>query len=358
MGKKRLGELSFMNVILCIMTVFIHIISYPVSHMDKSVFLYDIITVIWRLSVIVVPGFIMLASCKLFMKISKSEKFEYGKYYVGRLKRLIVPYIFWFALYYALFMYVYGYELEISFISKHFFLGSLVYHLYFIPILVQFDVLIPLWKKIVKHSPAIIILPIALIFTIICESGMANLVGIISPGTAFKYNDRLFTSYLIYWMIGAYMGSNYDAFKNMIVKNKITVCVIFIFTMIINVIFSDINYTGKGYISNMNLIHMAYVLSALMFLFMISIMRGEKFTENFRIVSVIDRLSYRIYLSHVLVLLAVDYAILKLNINVFPATALRILVVYPVTIFVCMIVEKMTHIKITKKVNEKIKKGI
>ena len=358
MTKKRLGELSFMNVILCIMTVFIHIISYPVSEMGKSGILYAFVIAIWRLSVIVVPGFIMLASCKLFMKISKSPKFAYGKYYTGRLKRLIVPYVFWFIVYYVLFMYVFGYKIDLPFISKHFVFGSLVYHLYFIPLLVQFDILIPLWKKMVCHTSPLLILPIALIFTIICESGMVNLISVICPDTAFVYNDRLFTSYLIYWLIGAYMGSNYDSFKEMIIKNKKSLSLIFIFTAIVNVIFSVIAYSEKAYISNMNLIHMAYVISALMFLFMLSILKGDLIYEKSRLISLVDRLSYRIYLSHVLILMALDYVIQTYAISTLPATIIRIVVVYPLTIFVCMIVEKMTHIKIMKKVNQKIKKGI
>lgn len=353
MTKKRLGELSFMNVILCIMTVFIHIISYPVSEMGNSGILYAFVIAIWRLSVIVVPGFIMLASCKLFMKISKNDSFGYCKYYSGRLKRLILPYIFWFAVYYFLFMYVYGYKIDLPFVSKHFVLGSLVYHLYFIPLLVQFDILIPLWRKIIKYASPIIILPIALIFTIICESGMVNLVGIVSPGTQFIYNDRLFTSYLIYWIIGAYIGYNYDSFKELMIKNKLTVSLIFVFTMIINVIFSILAYSGKAYISNMNLIHMAYVISALAFLFMLSIKKGDIIYEKIKIVSLIDRLSYRIYLSHVLILMAVDYIVQTYSISAFPATIFRIVVVYPLTIFICMIIEKMTHIKTTRRDNSR-----
>ncbi len=356
MEKKRLGELSFMNVILCIMTVFIHIISYPVSSMEKSGVLYAFVIVIWRLSVIVVPGFIMLASCKLFMKISKSEKFAYGKYYTGRLKRLIVPYVFWFIVYYILFMYVFGYKIDLPFMSKHFVLGSLVYHLYFIPLLVQFDILIPLWKKIVCHTSPLLILPIALIFTIICESGMVNLINIICPDTAFVYNDRLFTSYLIYWLIGAYMGSNYDSFKEMIIKNKKSLSLIFLFTAIINVIFSIIAYSEKAYISNMNLIHMAYVICALMFLFMLSVVLGNTICERLKIVSLIDRLSYRIYLSHVLILMAIDYVIQTFAVSEFLSFIIRIIIVYPVTILLCMIIERITKISFGN--TNKLKKTI
>ena len=65
------------------------------------------------------------------------------------------------------------------------------------------------------------------------HGGLPAMIGMISPGTEFIYNDRVFTSYLAYWVLGCYAGKYYDRFLEGIRKNQgvlLTGFVIFVLT--------------------------------------------------------------------------------------------------------------------------------
>ena len=66
--KTRKTEISMLNILLCLMVVFIHVSSAPVSQLNKESFQYITVMVPWRLSAFVVQGFIFLSGLKFFIK--------------------------------------------------------------------------------------------------------------------------------------------------------------------------------------------------------------------------------------------------------------------------------------------------
>ena len=158
MPRERKTEISYLNILLCLFVIFIHIISFAVSGFEAGTLSYNLAMFPWRMVSFVVQGFILLSGVKLFL--TKKDEMKYGKYLVSRIKGVILPYIFSFVIYYIFYFVVYDYPLDIAFILKHLVLGSLVCHFYFIPLLFQFDLLFPLWKKVINGTSPILSFPL------------------------------------------------------------------------------------------------------------------------------------------------------------------------------------------------------
>jgi len=329
MARKRRPEISILNVIFCLLVIFIHIISYPVGAFPPGSTKYTLVMLPWRLASFVVPGFIMLSGVKVFL--TGKDALPFGKYIKGRLRGVILPYAAAFAVYYIGFMLAYDYPLDMRFIIKHFLLGSLVYHLYFIPVLFQFDLLFPIWKRVVNKCSPLLLIPFALIFSGLCENYLPSLLSAVFPRITFLYNDRIFTTYLGYWLTGCYIGKYYDFFCEMLKKNFRTVCTIFAFCTICMGFYSVLAYGGLAPVPAMNSIHALYILAALLFSYALSLKIPKAF-EKLSLFAKMDGASFYIYLYHVLVLFAADKLLSLLGIEAQGlAFLLRALILYTVT---------------------------
>ena len=164
MPKKRKVELSILNVLFCLIVMFIHTNSYSVGAFELNTLKYNVVMLLWRLSSFVVPGFVMLSGVKLFL--NGKDKLPFGKYIKSRVKGVILPYVICYIIFYMVYVVEYDYPVsDMSFILKHFVLGSLVCHMYFIPMLFQFDLLFPVWKRVVNKCSPKWVIPVAILLT-------------------------------------------------------------------------------------------------------------------------------------------------------------------------------------------------
>lgn len=83
MNKKY--EISFLNTLFCVLVIFIHVVSAPVTDLEKGTAAWTAVFVPWRLSAFVVQGFIFLSGMKMFLNTGR--KIDYKKYYLSRFKK-------------------------------------------------------------------------------------------------------------------------------------------------------------------------------------------------------------------------------------------------------------------------------
>lgn len=298
----RRKELSFVNVLLCLLVMLIHICSSSVNELDKTSLEYMAIFFPWRLSAFVVQGFILLSSVKFFMGI-KDKKLNYFKFMFSRVKKILVPYIISVTVYYLYFIHNNYYQgFNIYELLEGIFLGNLVSHFYFVVIIFQFYILMPLWIKMLKKVDMFIAIPFSILFMIFCHKWVPEIVSIISPSRSFIYNDRLFTSYLAYWVCGCYIGVNYDRFYDGLMKNKAIVSLIFILSAMANGGLSYINSLGRVNIRFIEDIHTIYIFSAIIFVLMLGKIIGGKLMDKVALLRGVDSLSFYIYLYHCIII--------------------------------------------------------
>lgn len=356
MQKKRRSEISALNTLFCLLVVFIHAVSYPIGAFSPetsnyTIGAYSAFMIPWRLASFVVQGFILLAGVKAFL--TGKDNVPYPKYIKGRLLGVILPYFLSFVAYYAFYMLVYDYPLDFSFIIPHLFLGSLVCHYYFIPLLFQFDLLMPLWKRIVNSCSAVFIIPAAVLLSAICESYFPTILSIINPEINFPYNDRIVTTYLAFWLIGCYIGKNYDLFAQMLKKNLPSVSVIYGIALCSNVYFSYLAYNSLAYVPFMNLVHYFYTLATIVFLYAVFLTLPEGTFEKIPFAKSIDKASYHIYLMHMLAIFGTNFLLDYLGLTE-PVSSffVRLAIVYVVTASVCIL-----YINIKGMLGKKLKRS-
>ena len=309
--KKRFFEISLLNVFLCMLVIFIHVSSAPISNLDKTSWQYLIVYIPWRLSAFAVYGFIFLSGFKLLL--TKSDNFHYGKFLLGRLLSIVIPYIIWVVIYYIYFCFHRNYfPFRIMDLLRYIFVGDLVGHFYFIIIIVQFYLLAPVWIWLVKRINGALFISFSLILTIIFYQ---TFIG-------FVYNDRVFTTYLVYWVAGCYAGLYYEKFKKILQNNRVFITVIFIVSAVLNVVFKYEN------------IHILYCMSAILFFFMTA-----QYIKEIKFINKIDKVSYGIYLSHCLFIFIVDE--FTAGLSTLSSYLIRIFTVYIVTIFSLLLTNKI-----------------
>lgn len=350
MQKERRKEISCLNTLFCIFVIFIHIISYAVGGFDFGTLKYNAVMFPWRMVSVVVPGFIMLSGIKVFL--TGKDEMPYFKYILSRIKGIILPYTVCFVCYYLFYMVAYGYKPDIKFIFDVYIHGSLACHFYFIPLLFQFDILMPLWKRLINRVNPVIVIPFAFLLTSLFAVYYPGMVSIISPENPFVYNDRFFMTYLCYWITGCYIGKYYEEFCKMLKDNFKAICIIFgiVFAMFFNYTYLAFNYIT--YIPFMNYVHDLYTISVILFLYAILLKFPPKLPK---FISAIDRASFDIYLWHMIFVLIADHIISDLAITAqLPAFGIRFVFAYGITIPCCIL---FGHIKKRLKAFREVKKN-
>ena len=297
MEKRR--EINFVNVILCLLVILIHCLSKAVGALNRESIQHVSVFLPWRLASFVVQGFIFLSAMKYFMKYSGDGKFEYGSFLLSRLKTVILPYILWNLIYYfaliPLNYFVFDPSSFIYEMGGWLLRGNMISHFYFVVIIAQFYVLMPLWIWLVKRVRAEILIPLSLAVMILFGQYWA---------AGFAYNDRIFLKYVFYWICGCYAGMNGKRFFEAVDRRKTAIAVIFAAVLLADGGLTLLNSMGRMYVRGLENIHIVYCTMGILVLFVLA--QGK--TVDKSLFAFINRQSYNIYLSHCLVLYYADWA--------------------------------------------------
>jgi membrane-bound acyltransferase YfiQ involved in biofilm formation len=300
---KRKFEISYINILLCLGVIAIHVLSEPINMLERTSASFVLSFIPWRMLTCAVPGFIFLSGLKLSLKPVKN----WGKFYWRRFTSVIVAYLIWMPVYYF-FSYKLGYYESVG--LKHFFTvlfdGTSTAHFYFIVVIVQFYLLHPLWQALTR-LPAIPVLVIAFFVTAYSQIWLPVVFdnnGIVP----FLTNDRLLTNYLLYYILGCYIGRNYDKFINTLHRFRILVYVPFICLAVTDLFFSYRVFAYREINLWIYYVNMAYCSFAILSLLAMCGAVAKKYSPSGFVVC-LDKASYYIYLTHLLVLMIAKYVL-------------------------------------------------
>lgn len=331
MGKKT--ELSILNVLFCVLVVLIHVLSAPVTQLERGSLQYVLVFVPWRLSAFVVQGFIFLSGVKMALGFAKPIK--YIKYLKLRFLGVVIPYIIWVFVFYMYFLSRNYFEFSLISLIGYILKGDLVSHFYFIIIIVQFYLLRPVWKIMTERIKFPISLLVTIIIMYLSKLFFATILG--------GYTDRVFTSYLIFWVCGCYMGANYDCFKEKLTKNIKVITTVFFIVAIFQAVLGLIHFTTKQ-IYCIETIHFIYCNFSVFFCVAGSFYLGERLMSC-KLLKQIDSASYYIYLVHPLFIFLINDKMAEMGLNsIGVELVIRTVFVYTVSIISCIL-----YIKIKKK---------
>lgn len=296
MGKKT--EINVENMLLCIIVILIHCFGDGVTRIKPAYNSYAVLSVVHRLSSFAVQGFIFLSAMKLFM--NKREE-NYLTFIKKRVCTVLVPYLIWAVIYYVYKACFYEYNWSVQKVILSILNGHVHAHFYFVIIIMQFYLLMPLWKWIFKKENAVIAIPVCIFLSAAFHQSFYVMKSIFGIKTYF--HDRICLTYLSYWCIGAYVGLSYDKFKAALKKTiPFYAPILAIFAFLCSVAVLKSNIEGE-YIAGSETVFYAYAIAAIFATFALSIYLSRFSVFESKLFLAINKVSYRIYIIHPLVLL-------------------------------------------------------
>lgn len=347
MENKRKYELSFANILCCLVVIFIHVNSEAVNTLRRDSVQYAAVYILWQAASFAVYGFVFLSGLKQFLSIA-GNGFDAKVFYKKRILSIIVPYVLWVAVYYA-----YGCRFEgLSFSFKtlwyYIYSGDGAGHFYFVVFIVQLYALMPLWVWLFKRVHPVFMLSATFVIMIVFGQNYVNVVKLFVPSYGFGFSDRIFTTYLFWWTAGAYAGMHYEKTIELFNRNKRFVYGFFALSAVFCLSSALVSSVFGRYNTCTEPIMMMYRMAAVMMIFVLSL-SGINRVCRFKAVRLIDKASYIIYLSHCLVLKFTNMLLDNGGVRrIGERYAIRLLVVYAVSVGACM---AYTAVKIRLKRN-------
>ncbi len=347
-AKAKKTEINVLNIFLCLLVMLIHCMGNAVSQTDPELGSYAVSAAIFRLSSFAVQGFIFLSAVKLFMK---KDGAPYGQFMLRRITSVFLPYIFYVLVYYLIRLFSKNEEFDILYFIRSVFIGDMHAHFYFVVLIMQFYLLFPLFKKLYDKENAAAVTALSFCVSLAFQFAFPHALNLLF-GIDFIYTDRIFLTYFAYWTLGAFAGINYEAFKAALFKIKYPVFICF---LIFAAILCPENYRVmrfSEYIPGFGELFFAYTFPAILTFFILANLISDLRIFKSGFFSLMNKVSYRVYLIHPIVLCLFDKLfgeILKDN----PAALniIRYLAVVIISFAVSMLIEKLKEVVIylTKK---------
>lgn len=331
--KKR--EISVLNVLFCLMVIFIHVTAAPLTSQNTTENISKILFSLHRLCGVAVHGFVFLAGLKLFLK--DTDKINYPKYIKSRFKRIYLPYLVFAVLYYLFEVARNIYAFDLKQLATFILIGSGEAHFYFVFVIMQFYILFPIWRKILRTKNIPLLLVISVLINFICYCHLPQIISALNISKNFTYNHGLFTSYIFAWILGCVCGKYYERFIK-IAKIKVwnyglLALILFLADVIMayNNFFYGASFFCSGYI------RLLYLYSMILFMY------GIFVNYNFRIFRTdlfnkIDKATFPIFLFHVFVIYAVESFTKEMfSFGQLKMYAINFVLVYSISVSLCVL---------------------
>lgn len=319
--KDKLYELDYMRFIACFAVMIVHITATGVDQYIHGSFPYTLMLIINRSLKFTTPVFIFLSGVTSFYSYSyRNKKFEYLDFLKKRLSKVLLAYFIWCLIYYAAYIRLGYYGVDIKFFVKSLLQGTMSYHLYFVIIIVQMYLIGPVFYFMLKNNKnRVIILIIAGILTYLSAEFIR-----------FNLSDRLFLKYMVFYMLGIYVTMEYDKYLMWIKKNKVFIVTGYLMMSAIYVIvtyYNSVAYTFVWFIFSSISVFLVYLIGLFL---------KTKLKNIYSFIKVFGQSSYYIYLMHPLILTIMIIFAGNNFLSVTDKILLYTFTVIPITVISCL----------------------
>ena len=333
MSKQRKGELTVASVIFMLLVIFIHVAAEGVTGYRTDSVHFLLLQSVQRAASFVVQGFLFLSGLKLFLPSSKP--FSYQKFCLSRLKRVVLPYLAVFCLIYLYSIVTDRIAPSVSHFARELLTGGLVGHFYFVAVICQFYLLMPLWRWVSRRS-AVLSVTVSLLLMTVMKTAFPEILA--QSGVTFELNGRLFWSYLFYFVAGIFAGRYYPSFVRMLKRNVREITVLFLLTGIVDCANLIVIRRGLYYPSWAENFHTLYCTAAILFTLCIALKLAPLAQKPW--MKLTDAASYNVYLIHPLFIFLADSFMNRIGLtSITLRLGVRFVLVYAVSVGVCVLWE-------------------
>lgn len=332
--KRKITEISVYEFFMCMFVITIHLMSEGVDKFGRWTVPSITFLTITKIMTFAVPGFVFTSAIKLFYNLG-DKKFRYPKFLLGRFLKVYLPYMVAVAIYYIVFVFglkLEGYEtFNVGELFGYIRSGTISAQFYFVILIMQFYLLMPLWVvigKVKSNTFSVVMLVVSLAITLISRLYFPKIAGSLleqigtlalpfeNPLGGFgatqnlvslaTYTNKSFTSYLVFWIGGMYIGMNYDRFCESVEKVKPALYICWLVFAIMHCILSYMKLCGTIRYTYEPIVVVCFCVFAILgfYIYVNNLtITLEKTGRGF--LSSIANASYDIYLIHCLVITVV-----------------------------------------------------
>lgn len=330
---ERKPELDYMNAIACLLVILIHVLSVGIVEAEPDSWQAAVIYFPWRFAAFVVPMFLYTAAVKLARQYGGADLSPrlYLRYVLRRLQKIYVPYVLWVLVYYAYYIhrgYVAGNLRELL---SYIWIGNLSSPFYFVIIIMQFYLTMPLWVWMLRRVPAWVGIGVGL-FVTLCMFQAAAFAS--HFGVTVQYTDRCCLTYSVFWIAGLYVGKYYDRFVPAL-RERWTWLLSGV-AVAAYCVFFYLQYANGITLSGTSGIKTAADLLSILLLHAIGLRLTERPGPVNKVLDSVYRYSFSVYLCHCLFLTALEAHLPRLGITRLSAVlSIRALVCYTLPFLLC-----------------------
>jgi surface polysaccharide O-acyltransferase-like enzyme len=289
-SNERIVEMDIIRAIATIAVVLIHVTATILYRAKVNSYIFIVSMFINQLSRFSVPAFIMLSGIGLTVTYKKRS---YISFLYRRLNKIIPRYLIWCLIY--IFFINKSYNVYND--CKDVVFGTVFYHLYFVPLIIQFYIIFPLVYNFIGRKWTLLI-------TFLMTLGI--LIGlhysIFSSKLVWFFDRRNMIDWIFYFSFGCFIGNNKEKFKNIMYKYKVIIMVAFagsIYLLIKEAFVNTKTYIDIDFATTfLRPSVIVYTIFLILFIFSINWKEGVLL----KAVQYISRNSYGIYLSHAFIL--------------------------------------------------------
>ncbi|MEE1013711.1 MAG: acyltransferase [Clostridia bacterium] len=331
--KRKITDMSVFEFFLCMFVILIHLLSEGVDTFPKWSFWSILFSSLTRLTTFAVPGFVFTSAVKLFYKYGDMKHVSYPRFLWGRCRKVVFPYILAVVAYYAVFVWVLDmYRFDFDQLLGFLISGNISAQFYFVILIIQFYLLMPIWmvfSRVKSKVFGVILILAAFALTILCRMYFPHTESI----------TKIFPSYLIFWILGTYVGLHYEAFETMIAQNKLLIYVGWLILAVAHCILSYMQFGG--------LIVYKFAPVMVVFFCFFSIFGFYSYARELTIslekrgkglLTSISQASYDIYLIHCLIIMVLYRILTEMEIDgILQRFGIAFVVTYGLSIIFCVL---------------------
>ncbi|WP_105616678.1 acyltransferase [Vallitalea okinawensis] len=319
--QQRLYEIDLFRISACIAVIIIHCTAFVLAGpVDDIVNL--ILVTINRVMSFAVPAFIFISGFSLYSAYGHQQVTIKG-FTVKRIHTVLLPYLLWSNIFFLIYILTNTriYTLELYF--KYLLLGEMSYHLYFIPIIIQFYILFIPIKWAVKRFNA---------FWVVGGSLVLYLIYYFVYKNTMPYSDRFFMTYFPFFISGIYTSSYFQSRKVPLSHwKKVS---IYMIGTIMTILYGVANFMYYGYgnstLLKIPLFWTGFCLSVILVLFILCRQQVYRFPK--RLLTQLAKLTMVVYFCHPFVIVVANEVINVLNISsILLHVTLKILITIPLS---------------------------
>lgn len=316
-----------------------HCSAHPITHLRHDSWQFALVYLLQRLSFVSVYGFFLLSGLKL--TLPRDAQPTLGAYYRGRLRTVFLPYLIAVAVYYWWFCgFLRYFPPSVSGFLGYLVRGNLSSPFYFIIALAQFVLLMPLWRYLSARCHAAIVLPFALGITWLSALWLGPICEFLT-GHGFAYGDRVFTTYLFYYLAGCYIGRRYDDFLALLQSSRGMIVALFACFTAADLYGSyQMAVRGRS-VPFLEMLHFLYLPAAILFCFLVAARIGRPLPP---LLAEVEKASFLVYLYHALAISALGWALECWGVGgVAKPYAIRLAVVYLAVPALCVLWQRRSR---------------